>query len=345
MVQTEEEDVSWEAVWQKSMRQMIKKHQVFFEDQELDSKYLFESFREFLAPFVMKIGAHPKLAEWPLWNLKSLTVQFFSFLNALLCKLGSISQKMKENDDPENLNLKVFEKDTFYNLVLQSSVLSYGAVLNREQRRVFEEAFMFYKRRFNMNIQSMVPSARNRFSLFDMYFDCHKLRWDFLQDNLDYKMKMHHDQVRGMLLIPTLEFSQAYFSMETLYSTLWFDNTRDKAFRLLGPPASGKSTILQTYMKRNPERFNALWTPMSAFMSTKELKKNVEAFYSVKRKSKLEPKDPSKRVIIVIDDLHLHENYKDNLVDFIRTWTASHGYFDMKEGIFKEVGDFGVLLA
>jgi len=224
-------------------------------------------------------------------------------------------------------------------------VLSYGAVLNREQRRVFEEAFMFYKRRFNMNIQSMVPSARNRFSLFDMYFDCHKLRWDFLQDNLDYKMKMHHDQVRGMLLIPTLEFSQAYFSMETLYSTLRFDNTRDKAFRLLGPPASGKSTILQTYMKRNPERFNALWTPMSAFMSTKELKKNVEAFYSVKRKSKLEPKDPSKRVIIVIDDLHLHENYKDNLVDFIRTWTASHGYFDMKEGIFKEVGDFGVLLA
>jgi len=39
---------------------------------------------------------------------------------------------MKEDDDPDNLNLKVFEKDTFYNLVLQSTVLSYGAVLNKE---------------------------------------------------------------------------------------------------------------------------------------------------------------------------------------------------------------------
>lgn len=82
-------------------------------------------------------------------------------------------------------------------------------------------------------------------------------------------------------------------------------------------------------MKRNPERFNALWTPMSTFMSTRELKKKVESYYVVKRKSKLEPKDKNKRVIIVIDDLHLHDNYRDNLVDFIRTWTASHGYFDM----------------
>lgn len=87
---------------------------------------------------------------------------------------------MKDDDDPENLNLKVFEKDTFYNIVLQATVLSYGAVLNREQRRVFEESFMFYKRRFNMNIQSLVPQARQRFSLFDLYFDCQKLRWDFL---------------------------------------------------------------------------------------------------------------------------------------------------------------------
>lgn len=68
---------------------------------------------------------------------------------------------------------------------------------------------------------------------------------------------------------------------------------------------------------------------MSTFMSTRELKKKVESYYVVKRKSKLEPKDKNKRVIIVIDDLHLHDNYRDNLVDFIRTWTASHGYFDM----------------
>lgn len=64
--------------------------------------------------------------------MKSLTLQFFTFLNSLLCKLVAICQKMKEDDDPDNLNLKVFEKDTFYNLVLQSTVLSYGAVLNKE---------------------------------------------------------------------------------------------------------------------------------------------------------------------------------------------------------------------
>jgi len=84
---------------------------------------------------------------------------------------------------------------------------------------------------------------------------------------------------------------------------------------------------------------------MSAFMTISNLKSRVEPFYNVKRKSKLEPKDKEKRVILVIDDLHLHDNYRCNLIEFIRTWTASHGYFDMQEGIFKEVGDFGVLMA
>jgi len=55
------EDFNWEDMWQKSMRQLVKKHHQFFEEQELDSKFLFESFKDFLAPFVLKIDSHPKL--------------------------------------------------------------------------------------------------------------------------------------------------------------------------------------------------------------------------------------------------------------------------------------------
>lgn len=39
----------------------------------------------------------------------------------------------------------------------------------------------------------------------------------------------------------------------------------------------------------------------------------------------------------MIDDLHLQSNLKINIVEFMRTWTQSNGYFDVGEGFFKRV--------
>jgi hypothetical protein len=58
-----------------------------------------------------------------------------------------------------------------------------------------------------------------------------------------------------------------------------------------------------------------------------------------------EPKDKEKKIILIIDDLHLQSNLSINVLEFLRTWCISKGYYDVKSGIFKNIGDFGTLMA
>jgi len=44
------------------------------------------------------------------------------------------------------------ERDVFWSSILVSTIWSFGAPLNREQRKVFEEQFFNYRRKFNVNI-------------------------------------------------------------------------------------------------------------------------------------------------------------------------------------------------
>ena len=84
---------------------------------------------------------------------------------------------------------------------------------------------------------------------------------------------------------------------------------------------------------------------MSAYLSFDRLRKVVESHYIAKRKKAFVPKDEAKKVLIMIDDLHLQSNLRINLVEFMRTWTAAGGYFDVSAGFFKKIADFSVIMA
>lgn len=47
----------------------------------------------------------------------------------------------------------------------------------------------------------------------------------------------------------------------------------------------------------------------------------------------------------MIDDLHLQSNMKVNILEFLRTWCVSKGYYDIKRGFFKNIGEFGTIMA
>jgi hypothetical protein len=64
-----------------------------------------------------------------------------------------------------------------------------------------------------------------------------------------------------------------------------------------------------------------------------------------KRKKAYIPKNENKKIIIMIDDLHMQSNLKVNLIEFIRTWTTAGGYFDVSAGYFKRITDFAVIMA
>lgn len=73
--------------------------------------------------------------------------------------------------------LKENEKDVLWSSILLATVWGFGAPLNKELRKIFEEQFFGYRRKFNINIGG---PGRSRFTLFDIYFDPETLQWDLL---------------------------------------------------------------------------------------------------------------------------------------------------------------------
>jgi hypothetical protein len=172
-----------------------------------------------------------------------------------------------------------------------------------------------------------------------------RLSWEVVAEKLEYKLKLGYYPKMSALLVPTPGISLSYFILEQLTSYLNYDSELDKNFRVLGPQGTSKSVILSTFAQRSQERFDSVTVPMSSYLSFERLRKVVESRYVAKRKKIFAPKNEGKKVLIMIDDLHLQGNLKLNLVEFMRTWTQSGGYFDVGAGFFKRVADFSVVMA
>jgi hypothetical protein len=166
-----------------------------------------------------------------------------------------------------------------------------------------------------------------------------------LTERLEYKLKLAYEPMFNQLLIPTLEISQAYLMMDYIMSSMHNDQSLDKHFRLLGPSGTSKSVILSTFAQRNAQYYTSINIPMSAYLTIDKLKKAVESHYTAVRKNLYEPKEKEKKVLLILDDLHLQSNLEINLLEFLRTWCISKGYFDTKKGYFKKIGDFGTISA
>lgn len=57
------------------------------------------------------------------------------------------------------------------------------------------------------------------------------------------------------------------------------------------------------------------------------------------------PKDPSRQILLIIDDVHLQKNLYVELLEFLRSWSFSRGYFSVEKNTFKKVADFGCIVA
>lgn len=172
-----------------------------------------------------------------------------------------------------------------------------------------------------------------------------RLSWEVTQEKLEYKLKLGYYPKMSALLVPTAGISLSYFILEQLTSSLKFDGELNKNFRVLGPQGTSKSVILSTFVHRSQEQFDSVTVPMSSYLSFERLRKVVEKQYVAKRKKIFAPKNEGKKVVIVIDDLHLQGNLKLNIVEFMRTWTQSNGYFDVGAGFFKRIADFAIIMA
>jgi len=73
--------------------------------------------------------------------MKAQTLQFFIMLNALLYRLFDNCFDNRENEDPNAFPIEEVGNAVLWNIVLISTVWSYGAVLNGDLRKIFDENF------------------------------------------------------------------------------------------------------------------------------------------------------------------------------------------------------------
>lgn len=201
--------------------------------------------------------------------MKRLTIQFFNFLNCIFYKLEEASNLNSDIDDPMDFPLKETEKDVIWSCILSATTWSYGAVLDKELRRVYEDNFSSFRRKFNINFSAPV---RIRFTVFDIFFDVERLTWELLMEKLEYKLKIHHDPIQNMLLIPTTEMSQAYFIMDYMFNSMGKDRELNKNFRMIGPTGGSKTLVLNTFTQKTTSKLTLLRVPMSCYLSLERLR-------------------------------------------------------------------------
>lgn len=116
----------------------------------------------------------------------------------------------------------------------------------------------------------------------------------------------------------------------------------NKHFRAMGPSSVGKSFAVNCFLKKvnGDSKFQIAQIPMSAFVTIERIKATMEQFYHCKRRNLLEPKDKERNIVLLVEDVHLQSNLTVNILEFLRTWCMSKGYYDIQQGFFKGVGNF-----
>lgn len=192
---------------------------------------------------------------------------------------------------------------------------------------------------------SFSQAPKQPFFSFDYFFDLERLSWGLLTEKLEYRLKMHYDAQSQQIYMPTTEVSQVFFVQDLLVSTIDKERDLNKHLRLYGPSSSSKSVILHTFASKMSTPVKPVFIPMSAYLTTDKMLKVIEESYVAKRRDYMVPKDPKKKIVFVIDDVHLQRNLKVEILEFIRTWSVRQGYFDLQAGIFKNIGEFSTIIA
>ena len=205
IVITDNDDLSWVQICHRMKNLFYKKHEEFFTLLDLKPQvHIDECLKEFLVPYIEKLMTFPKIQQWRFFNPKSSILTLFNILNAIFYRIKEIYDEKKKDDEHDSYMLKECERDVFWSSMMLATVWSFGAPLNRELRKIFEEQFFTFRRKFNINIGG---PGRARFTLFDIFFDPESLQWDLLQEKLEYKLKLHYDSLTNALYIPCVEVS------------------------------------------------------------------------------------------------------------------------------------------
>jgi hypothetical protein len=105
LVYTEEGTLRWMEIFAREkakLMQLLKKAP--FDDFKLNEHFE-EVLKDFVIPFVNKLS-ETRVKNTTFWQMKSLVIRFYKFLDGLLANLISIEKELRLKDDPVYLPVK-----------------------------------------------------------------------------------------------------------------------------------------------------------------------------------------------------------------------------------------------
>mmetsp|Transcript_14686 Transcript_14686/g.16973 ORF Transcript_14686/g.16973 Transcript_14686/m.16973 type:complete len:114 (+) Transcript_14686:1367-1708(+) len=106
-------------------------------------------------------------------------------------------------------------------------VWTFGATLNQDLRRLFEDLFFQYRRKFDFKLSgnlgsSSVSGKSAKVTLFDICFDMERLHWDLISERVGARVYDKHqtrsylDPQRQHIIVSSLEIAQGMLLFDTL---------------------------------------------------------------------------------------------------------------------------------
>lgn len=338
---TDDNVINWKALFRKEKLNLI---QVLRKDpyNEFQLHDHFEMmFKDFVIPFITKLS-ESRVKAFNFWQIKSFTLRFFKFLDGLLTNLIHTEKELREKDDPIYLPIKTKGEMVASNLCLMAMVWTFGAVLNQEKRRRFEDTFVQFRRKFDLKITGNLSSTStgagkgSKVSLFEMYFDLERLQWDLLTERMGTRVSEGYHSKDG-IIIPSLEMAQGL---------LYFDTLLDKKqyhVHFEGKSACQKTTILSNISHKKRHKHRSVWIPLTSSVTVEKSRKVFEKFYETSENRFVMRPIDSRSPLFIIDDLHLEENFNSNFSEFFRMWDRYGGYYHLESGYFVNVEKLKIL--
>ena len=344
LVYTEESSLKWIDLFSREKAKLVKR----LKKSPFADFKLFEHFesaiKEFVIPFIKKLcETRVKTASY--WKMKSLTIRFYKFLDGLLTNLVSLEKELRAKDDPIFLPIKSKGENIALNLCLMAVVWTFGAILNQEMRRRFEDIFLQFRRKFDLKLTGNLSSGGlglgkvTKVSLFEMYFDMERLQWDLVAERLGTRVSEGYQAKNNHIVIPSLEISQGMLLFDTLMTK--------KSYSILfeGKSACQKTTVLSNICHKQRMKYRSIWIPLTVSNTIEKSRKVFEQFYKTSENRFVMNSVDEYKPLFIIDDLHLERNLNSSFSEFFRMWDSYGGYYHLENGYFVNVEELRLLMS
>ncbi|CAG9323337.1 unnamed protein product [Blepharisma stoltei] len=323
----------------------------FFEEKSLTSCDICIFSLKSICQKYLKYGLHPKFiieifstkikkmienievcfSENPGWNSKVLSLSFvriFQMVMEVMVTQAFVAVGEEEGMySPSDVELEQYAIKNastkpilieYYSRIeigmIYTLIWSFGACLNSDDKSKFST--IIHKHIANSSFKYKFPENSDIFNIF--------IDWTDISFHTFSEAPLAQNSLSPSLyiMIPSLELTRSAFLLNSIILVENSLNTQ-KYIQLIGESGSGKTSLAQYISNINIENYSTTVQTVTPHLSVTHLHSSVLNLVN--------KKGFDRKLLLVIEDVHLDENYKKNILEDLKYWAKHEGFFEPED--------------